>query len=402
MRRLAFFLVVPLALCLALPAAAQEPGRSPIAELTASDGKTNSSLGLSVAISNGTVFAGSVRIGRDAAIYVFERPATGWRDMTQNAKLMIPSNPQLYQSLAIAASGDTVVGSVLGAGPNGYGALYVFEKPAGGWKDMTPTAVLSPTFGDLFGLNVAMAGDAIVAGDPACTGNGDFGPGTALLFQKPAGGWHDMNETAVLSASDGYGCDDYGISVGASGNFVVVGATHEEIVPGPGKVYVFEKPASGWKDTTQTAELSMLEGFPGDFVGNTVAIGGDTVVSRLLTPNGYPGILVFEKPAGGWHDGTQAATILHAGQDMAVNPQGTAVATATDTYTKINYSVAKVYVKPAGGWQNRPNPTVRFFGTASSGLGSTIALSEVTLAAGAPGLTINGHPRQGGVFLYPK
>jgi len=402
MRRFSCFLVVLLSLCLALPGVASEPDRAPIAKLTASDGKTHSSLGAEVAISNGTVFAGADRQGQEASIYVFERPATGWGDMTQTAELKIPSNNQIYLSLAIAASGDTVVGSVLGAGPNGYGALYVFEKPAGGWKNMTPTAVLSPTFGDRFGLNVAIAGDAIVAGDPGCTGNGDFGPGTALLFQKPAGGWHDMNETAVLSASDGYGCDDYGISVGASGNTIVVGATHDEIVPSSGRVYVFEKPADGWKDMTQTAELSRLEGYPGDFVGETVAIGGNTVISSLLTPNGHLGITVFEKPAGGWRDGTQAATILQTGWDMAVNPLGTVIATGTDTFTKVNYSVVKVYVEPEGGWQNTSLPNIRFFGSAGSGLGYGIALSEVTLAAGASGLTVNGHASQGAVFIFPK
>jgi hypothetical protein len=395
MKQLALFPLVFVSLFLSVPAAASGP-RSPIAELTASDGKVDSRLGESVAISDGTVFAGVSQLGQGASIYVFERPASGWRDMTQTAELTIPHNHLFLD--AIAASGDTVVGSVQGAGPNGSGALYVFEKPAGGWKNMTPTAVLTPTSGDRFGIDVAIAGDAIVAGDPGCNGDGDFGPGSAVVFQKPTDGWHDMHETAVLSASDSQGCDDYGISVGASGNTVVVGASLEGMFPppSPGEVYVFERPAGGWTNMTETAELNLFDGFPGDGVGGTVAIGGNTVVSSMTDQEGFPRILVFEKPAGGWKNGTQTATLLHALDGiLAVNPQGTAVTANGDAA-----GIVKVYEEPASGWQNTSTATYRFSTPPSDFLGTGLALGSVTLAGGAAGTTANGHAMQGAVFLF--
>jgi hypothetical protein len=396
MQRLPLLFVVSLSLLLSLPAAA---GGHPIAELTASDGTANSYLGYKVAISGGTVFAGILRLEQGTSIYVFERPAGGWSTVTQTAELTIPSDNGLFLD-AIAASGDTVVGSVRGAGPNGYGALYVFQKPAGGWKNMTPTAVLTPTKGDLFGLNVSIAGDTIVAGDPGCDGSSDFSPGTAVVFQEPAGGWQDMHETAILSASDSQECDDYGVSVGASGTTVVVGASLAGMSPplGPGEVYVFEKPTGGWTNMTETAELSLFEGFAGDGVGQTVAIGGNTVVSSLTNRKGNSGILVFEKPAGGWTNGTQTATLLQATGPIAVSPQGNAVA-AEGAPT----GVVRVYVEPEGGWQNTSSPTYRFSRPASDDLGTTgLALSELTLVAGAPGTTVNGNANQGAVFLFSK
>jgi hypothetical protein len=396
MKQLPLFPLVLVSLLLSVPAAAGGP-RAPIAELTASDGKADSRLGESVAISDGTVFAGVIQLGNGGSIYVFERPASGWGDMTQTAELTIPHSHFFFN--ALAASGDTVVAGVQGAGPNGFGALYVFEKPAGGWKNMTPTAVLSPTFGDRFGSNVAIAGDTIVAGDPGCSGDGDFGPGTAYLFQKPASGWHDMHETAVLSASDSQGCDDYGISVGASGNTIVVGADLEESGPlGPGEVYVFEKPAGGWTNMTETAELNLLGGFAGDGVGGTVAIGGNTIVSSMNNQEGQPRILVFEKPAGGWTNGTQTATLLQAaGEPLAVNPQGTAVAANGDSA-----GIVKVYEEPASGWQDTSTATYRFSRPPSDFLGTGLALGSEWLAAGAGGTTVNGHALQGAVFLFFK
>jgi hypothetical protein len=396
MKQLALFSLVFVSLFLSVPAAAGGP-RSPIAELTASDGKVGSGLGESVAISDGTVFAGVLQLGKGASIYVFERPASGWGDMTQTAELTIPHLHFFFN--ALAASGDTVVAGVEGTGPNGYGALYVFEKPAGGWKNMTPTAVLSPTFGTRFGNDVAIAGDTIVAGDPRCGGNGDFGPGTAFVFQKPADGWHDTHETAVLSASDSQGCDDYGISVGASGDTVVVGADLEGMSPppSPGEVYVFEKPAGGWTNMTETAELNLLEGFPGDGVGGNLAIGGNTVVSSMNNHEGQPRILVFEKPAGGWTNGTQTATLLQAaGGPLAVNPQGTAVAVDGDAA-----GIVKVYEEPASGWQNTSTATYRFSRSPGDLLGIG-ALGMAWLAAGAPGTTVDGHAMQGAVFLFFK
>jgi hypothetical protein len=67
--------------------------------------------------------------------------------------------------------------------------------------------------------------------------------------------------------------------VAISGDTVLVGSAR--------KVYIFEKPAAGWRNMHEVAQLT------GDF-GGFVAIDGDTVVL-----GSYPADLVFVKPAGG-------------------------------------------------------------------------------------------------------
>ena len=56
----------------------------------------------------------------------------------------------------------------------------------------------------------------------------DLGPGAAYVFEKPAGGWVNMTETAKLTASDGAAFDYFGISVSLSGDTALVGARYDD------------------------------------------------------------------------------------------------------------------------------------------------------------------------------
>lgn len=53
---------------------------------------------------------------------------------------------------------------------------------------------------DIFGASVAMDGDTVVVGDPEAGGIYDFYQGAAYVFVKPATGWKNMTQTAKLTA----------------------------------------------------------------------------------------------------------------------------------------------------------------------------------------------------------
>ncbi|MDM8553620.1 choice-of-anchor D domain-containing protein, partial [Desulfococcaceae bacterium HSG7] len=115
---------------------------------------------------------------------------------------------------------------------------YVFVKPAGGWSDMTQTAKLTASDAnsdDHFGWSVAVNGDTAVVG-----ANGDD-TGSAYVFVKPAGGWSDMTQTAKLTASDAAADDQFGSSAAVSGDTVVVGAPYnDDDGAESGSAYIFE------------------------------------------------------------------------------------------------------------------------------------------------------------------
>src|ERR1700691_987793 len=96
----------------------------------------------------------------------------------------------------------------------------------------------------------------------------------------------------TLTAADGVDGDGFGDSVAIDGNTVVVGAYGATFngLRGPGAAYVFVKPAGGWSNMTQTAELTASDRQNGDYFGGSVAISGNTIVvgASEATVNGNP------------------------------------------------------------------------------------------------------------------
>ncbi|MCH8153639.1 MAG: FG-GAP repeat protein [Planctomycetes bacterium] len=164
--------------------------------------------------------------------------------------------------------------------PNDSGSAYVFVKPEGGWVDMTETGKLTasdPAGFDMFGFSVSISGDIAVMG---AWGDNDAGSGSgsAYVFEKPDGGWVDMTETAKLTASDAAAGDVFGFSVSISGNVALIGAHgNDDGETASGSAYVFRlNQLTGlWEEQ---AKVTASEGGPYDQFGNSVAISGDMAV----------------------------------------------------------------------------------------------------------------------------
>ena len=145
-----------------------------------------------------------------------------------------------------------------------------------------------------------------------------------------------MTETAMLTASDTAAGDELGTSVAVHGDTIVVGAPEED-TGGRGSAYIFTKPANGWADGTETATLRGQSN--GDRFGRSVAVYGDTVVVGAAEENDRKGAAhVFTKSGatGVWDDwdGKKAstATARLTAYDRADNDRfGRAVAMDGDT-----------------------------------------------------------------------
>jgi hypothetical protein len=186
---------------------------------------------------------------------------------------------------AVAMSGNTVVvGAPQAPGGSAAGAVYVFVKPGSGWANMKQTAKLTASNGGgstELGYSVAISGNTIVAGAP----DSNLGPGAAYVFIKPAGGWTNMTQTAELTASDGEDHDGFGSSVSVSGNTIVAGSPYATIGSNPdqGAAYVFVNSGTAWG---QTAKFSSSEGNAYDTFASAVATTGSTIVA------GAPGVVI--------------------------------------------------------------------------------------------------------------
>jgi hypothetical protein len=119
------------------------------------------------------------------------------------------------------------------------------------------------------------------------------GPGTAYVYVKPLSGWKSSsNFTAKLTSSDGKADDWFGAAVGVYGNTVVAGAPYATVGSHSqqGAAYVFEKPASGWKNMIQTTKVTSADGQSADAFGASAAAGpGRTVVIGAAQADGDSG-----------------------------------------------------------------------------------------------------------------
>ena len=141
---------------------------------------------------------------------------------------------------------------------------------------------------DEFGVSVGISGTNAVVGT-----SGAAYPGRAYVFNKTAAGW---KQVAELKGSDTVAADRFGTAVAISGTTVVVGAYDH--AKDAGRAYVFAKTAAGWK---QVAELKGSDTVANDYFGWSVAISGTTAIVGAVGHAMYEGTAyVYNETASGW------------------------------------------------------------------------------------------------------
>lgn len=229
----------------------------------------------------GAPYAGVGSNSEQGAVYLFVQPQGGWSNMTQTAKLTASDGAANdILGVAVNVNNNTVVGGASEANVGGNasaGAAYVFVEAAGGWSDMTQTAKLTASdaaMDDYFGSAVDIGSSTIVVGAPS-----DYS-GAVYVFVEPKGGWTDMTQTAELTPSQPASELLAGGSVGISGNIVVAGAAGASIGgnPNSGEVLVFLEPPGGWVNMNQSSMLTASDESAGDGFGHSIAIGSNSGV----------------------------------------------------------------------------------------------------------------------------
>jgi hypothetical protein len=231
------------------------------------------------------------------------------------------------------------------------------DHPAANWAQLAELTPSTRQNQDWFGISIAVSGNTVVVG--AFDSNIEqFG--SAYVFVKPASGWANMTQTAELTSSDsGQG---FGISVAISGNTIVVGAANpsnfDKQAAGPGAAYVFVEPKGGWVDASESAKLTASDGADGDAFGDSVSISGNTIAVGAI----------FATDSGG------------------------------DSFAGKAYA----FVEPNGGWSGNLNQTGELTATDSgllSYMGCSVGVSGNTVVAGSYGQ--NNFQGSAYVFVEP-
>lgn len=310
--------------------------------------------------------------------------------------------------LSVAASGNTlVVGAPLASDVcTNCGAAYVYTAVNGDWANLVQVATLRQSAGQTvpggFGYPVAISGNTIVVGG-IDSGNGD--QAAAYVYVNPSG---DATETAELTTTVENGQEINGI--GIDGNTVVVGMPAASVVRGDeGAAFVYVEPPPGWADMSQTAELVSTDA--NTFFGTSVAISGrDIVVGAYEVKIGgveQGAAYLFVQPAAGWSSIRPPTTEFEASNATRKAGLGVSVSVSGDTVavgapfeavgSGQNNGAVYMFTRPSSGWPKTMTETVELMaGTGGSELGTSVALSGKTLAAGAP----FAHSQEGLVYVF--
>ena len=175
------------------------------------------SMGASVAVSRGEVFAGAPLGGQlSGVVHHFIRTGGGAGAAWTHAHTIQPATPVQASGfgMAIAVSGDDLVaGSPLTGG--GIGGGFAFRRDtSGGWAEVAEFGPGGPF--NFYGLAVALGGDVAVVGAPGA----DFFEGAGFLFGRTPAGWESagriVDEGGELETLAG---GEIGCEGGSAGGF---------------------------------------------------------------------------------------------------------------------------------------------------------------------------------------
>jgi FG-GAP repeat len=353
---------------LSVAASAQGPLGGPrtetfeqLAELTGTE--ANAFVSRSIALSSDTLVIGApvattpggcVECG---VAYVYTAVNGDWTNLQLTATLTQSSGQSLGGfGDSVSVSGVTVV--VSGYDSNsGLGSVYVYINPSG---TVTENAELT-TSGAPSGAfdSVSIDGGTVVAGSPSAQVGGQRELGAAYVYVAPSGGWANMTQTAELVSKSESGNSGFGDSVAIGGRTVVVGEPRASVggVAVRGRAYVYVEPSDGWSGTRgQTAELEPSNGARNALFGLSVSVSGATVAV------GAPGETVGSNQAQG---------------------------------------AVYIFAEPAAGWPMTMTQTAEVTaasGKAGSEMGYSVAMSDRTLFTGAPYV----HSERGIAYVFSE
>jgi hypothetical protein len=371
------------------------------AKLTASDGAESDFFGVSVSISGDTVVVGANwddDKGDDSgSVYVFERDEGGPNNWGQAAKLTASDGAQEDEfGNSVSISGNTVAVGAHFDDDNGFnsGSVYVFERDEGGagnWGQVTKLTASDGAEVDVFGVSVSISGDTLIVGARNNNSNG-----SAYLFERDAGGSGNWGQVAKLTASDGAVYDYFGTAVSISGDTVVIGADGDEDSGyGSGSAYLFERPATGWTDMTETAKLTASDGAEEDGLGYSISIGGDTVIVGARGDDPGGSVYLFEEPVTGWETMSETAKLTASdgawdddfGNSVSISGDIMVVAAFLDDDDGDRSGSVYQFERNEGGpgdWGQVAKLTASD-GAAYDYFGGSVSISDDTLVVGASG-----------------
>jgi hypothetical protein len=358
--------------------------------------------GEAVAVASGTIViaarAQPKDVTGDGVVHVFERTATGWELTTV---LPVPEARVADAfGISLAAGADTIVVGAQFADrvASDAGLAYVFERRDGQWRQAAILTAGDAAADDQFGLTVSVSGGIIVVGARLKDGR-VADSGAAYVYARRDGAWAQV---AKLTASDPAQGDLFGRASIDAETLIVSADLNDDRGLSAGKAYVYRRASDHW---TEVAILHASDGSPGDELGISLALSGQTTVFGAVgRDDGGPdaGAYVFEDRGGQWAEVARlvppdATPQLAFG--MAVAAAADIIVVGAPNHSASGERAGAVYVfeRHDGRWDQ----TSRLSASDAApwrGFGSSVAVSGRTIVTGVRGSAYGRHPGAAYVF----
>lgn len=246
------------------------------AKLTAADAAVGDEFGFSVALSGDTAMIGArlddlVAGSNAGSAYVFTRAGSMWSEQAKLVASFAAMSDQFGYSVALSADTALVAAPMddTGAGSDA-GSATVFTRSGTLWSEQTQLFAADATAGDWFGFAVALDGDTALVGAPEDDTAGGSNAGSVYAFTRSGVLW---SQQAKLTATDGWGSDEFGWALSLAGDIALIGAPGDDH-PGAGNAgsaYVFGRSGAVW---SELGKLTAGDGALNDGFGLAVALSG--------------------------------------------------------------------------------------------------------------------------------
>ncbi len=236
-------------------------------------------LGWSVSIDGAFVIMGAYGTNSNTGkAYIYELVGTSWYG--RGALTASDGTISDQFGLSVAIAGGYAICGAPGhdLGSSGEGATYIFEKPTTGWVDMTETQKITASDaagGDGFGKSVSVDGEYAIVTAPYQDGSGTD-RGAAYVYKRGSSTW---TEDAKLLASDAANQDFFGWSGSVSSTNALVGAYTEDNTNGvdAGSAYLFEFVNQAPSNPTITGSINGKAGTSYPYTFTSTDPDGDQV-----------------------------------------------------------------------------------------------------------------------------
>ena len=217
---------------------------------------------------------------QSGSVYIYSKDQGG-TDNWGLVKKIISSDGAANDNFgcSVSISGSCLIVGAMGDDDNGSisGSAYIYFKDLGGtdnWGELKKITASDGAGSDLFGRSVSIFGNYAIVGADYDDDNGSLS-GSAYIYYKDQGGNSNWGELKKITASDGTGSDFFGKSVTISGNYALVGATGvDDNGSNSGSAYIFYKDQGGTDNWGELKKITTSDGATDDNFGISVGLSG--------------------------------------------------------------------------------------------------------------------------------